>query len=843
MDKETFRMTPKRERRARRLVMMLMMSLLILGLVLMVFRTTAATTGGGENGGKGRSDHPSSLAFSSRVSTTFGGGGGGVGRDAMMSKNVMDGCHCATTTRERQQCPDCSEECESMKSSETAIDESIAGCDEKALKKASSSKIDVEIAALRAQLREANEKVKELQDIMKAKCHVTDYTQCSSACYSRVMRIKEQNAQCQKRLQSRGCTDCTVVAARSISKDRIATRRAAYHLIATALKAESKCGGGAGTTIDADRERMKLDVTDRERASEIQEKMTKNQREEITGEADMDDFLISKIDRSTLLDGALAHALEDLSIGNEEDKVTAEAYEKALKEIRAAASAGASAESKWLEQLRNRAEDINREANLKDLMMKKADVFRRDMASELSFPSIYGIPQSLGRALYKVANTGAKHAKEMLKLAPRYNRDFKTCAVVGNSQRLLLDSNGKEIDGHSAVIRMNNAPTVGFDRFVGNKTTLRTLNSIWTQRYSNTQIDSNKVANVMPLELGVTLVGTRVVPGDHFALQQRLRKSGRGDVSFVKMTDPSIAQAGKLLQNYKTALESVRKLEYAGKGSPSSGFLAIFAALQICDQVTVYGVGTESDLRSGSSQWHYWEKADYYQTSREFGEAPHHSWELERDVMLVLEATKKLRIVTPKSRDDQAATKAERIATAAILASDAAVRRHRTKANQQCARVGLSVCGCDAESDALHGGSGILEVAGKVSHGNRPAAKASVTLQKFDKTVAKKDDVSVVQRAAIALAHSYHLELPGVAAGGTSKKKKGTSASSSEEADGDDASNEEESSDGESNDSVLDAANSDDVVSEDHHAESNNGASHGGHGFMSNFFHGNHGGN
>ena len=478
MDKETFRMTPKRERRARRLVMMMMMSLLILGLVLMVFRTTAATTGGGENGGKGRSDHPSSLAFSSRVSTTFGGGGGGVGRDAMMSENVMDGCHCATTTRERQQCPDCSEECESMKSSETAIDESIAGCDEKALKKASSSKIDVEIAALRAQLREANEKVKELQDIMKAKCHVTDYTQCSSACYSRVMRIKEQNAQCQKRLQSRGCTDCTVVAARSISKDRIATRRAAYHLIATALKAESKCGGGAGTTIDADRERMKLDVTDRERASEIQGKMTKNQREEITGEADMDDFLISTIDRSTLLDGALAHALEDLSIGNEEDKVTAEAYEKALKEIRAAASAGASAESKWLEQLRNRAEDINREANLKDLMMKKADVFRRDMASELSFPSIYGIPQSLGRALYKVANTGAKHAREMLKLAPRYNRDFKTCAVVGNSGSLLETQFGFDIDKNEAVIRFNAAVTQGYEQFVGQKTTVRLLNAV-----------------------------------------------------------------------------------------------------------------------------------------------------------------------------------------------------------------------------------------------------------------------------------------------------------------------------------------------------------------------------
>ena len=87
----------------------------------------------------------------------------------------------------------------------------------------------------------------------------------------------------------------------------------------------------------------------------------------------------------------------------------------------------------------------------------------------------------------------------------------------------------------------------------------------------------------MPLELGVTLVGTRVVPGDHFALQQRLKTGTRRREFCEEMTDPFIAQAGKLLQNYKTALESVQgKPEYAGKGSPSSGFLAIFAALQIC---------------------------------------------------------------------------------------------------------------------------------------------------------------------------------------------------------------------------------------------------------------------
>ena len=129
-----------------------------------------------------------------------------------------------------------------------------------------------------------------------------------------------------------------------------------------------------------------------------------------------------------------------------------------------------------------------------------------------------------------------------------------------------------------------------------------------------------------------------------------------------------------------------------------------------------------------------------------------------------------------------------------------------------------------------------MEVAGKVSHG-QSAVKSSVTLQKFDKVVAKKDEESVVQRAAIALARSYNLELTGVSASASKKKKAATTSSVGEY--GGDASREREISDGESNDSVVDAANREDVLSEDHHEESNSGSSHGGHGFMSNFFHGN----
>ena len=48
---------------------------------------------------------------------------------------------------------------------------------------------------------------------------------------------------------------------------------------------------------------------------------------------------------------------------------------------------------------------------------------------------------------------------------------YKTCALVGSSGTLLLDEMGREIDEHDVVIRFNNAPTEGYEKHVGSKTT------------------------------------------------------------------------------------------------------------------------------------------------------------------------------------------------------------------------------------------------------------------------------------------------------------------------------------------------------------------------------------
>jgi hypothetical protein len=94
---------------------------------------------------------------------------------------------------------------------------------------------------------------------------------------------------------------------------------------------------------------------------------------------------------------------------------------------------------------------------------------------------------------------------------------------------------------------------------------------------------------------------------------------------------------------------------------------------QMCDKVSVYGVG---DGMAGS--WHYFESRDFA-TSREFGVDPHHSFELEHDMLQIMHAAG---VIEHHRTDHANATFALKAATAAQV--NRARCRMRTMASAEC---------------------------------------------------------------------------------------------------------------------------------------------------------------
>ena len=65
----------------------------------------------------------------------------------------------------------------------------------------------------------------------------------------------------------------------------------------------------------------------------------------------------------------------------------------------------------------------------------------------------------------------SKNIQNLLKI-----QENNKIAIVGSSSKLLKKKYGKKIDNHHVIIRFNRAPTKGFEKYVGSKTTLRFLN-------------------------------------------------------------------------------------------------------------------------------------------------------------------------------------------------------------------------------------------------------------------------------------------------------------------------------------------------------------------------------
>ncbi|XP_073323767.1 ST3 beta-galactoside alpha-2,3-sialyltransferase 8 [Pagrus major] len=186
----------------------------------------------------------------------------------------------------------------------------------------------------------------------------------------------------------------------------------------------------------------------------------------------------------------------------------------------------------------------------------------------------------------------------------------RSCAVVGNSGKLRQSGNGKLIDSHGSIIRMNKAVTRGFEKDVGNRTTHHFL-------YPESAVD---------IKHGVSLVLLPFKLRDLEWLTSAL-STGTVKMTYMRVKERVEADKDKVLVVNPGFFKYVndRWTERHGR-YPSTGMLAIIFALHICDQVSVFGYGADQQ-----GNWHhYWEENRYAGAFRKTGV---HSADFETEVI------------------------------------------------------------------------------------------------------------------------------------------------------------------------------------------------------------------
>ncbi|EHB18795.1 Beta-galactoside alpha-2,6-sialyltransferase 2 [Heterocephalus glaber] len=170
-------------------------------------------------------------------------------------------------------------------------------------------------------------------------------------------------------------------------------------------------------------------------------------------------------------------------------------------------------------------------------------------------------------------------------LSQLHPRGLRSCAVVMSAGAILNSSLGAEIDSHDAVLRFNSAPTRGYEKDVGNKTTIRIINSQILTNPSYHFIDSSLYKDVIlvawdPAPYSSNLYLWYKKPDYNLFtpyIQHRQRNPAQ---AFYILHPKFIWQLWDIIQeNTKEKIQP---------NPPSSGFIGIIIMMSMCDEVHVY---------------------------------------------------------------------------------------------------------------------------------------------------------------------------------------------------------------------------------------------------------------
>ncbi|XP_017348641.1 alpha-N-acetylgalactosaminide alpha-2,6-sialyltransferase 6 isoform X3 [Ictalurus punctatus] len=158
------------------------------------------------------------------------------------------------------------------------------------------------------------------------------------------------------------------------------------------------------------------------------------------------------------------------------------------------------------------------------------------------------------------------------------------CAMVTSSSHLLGTGAGAEIDRAECVIRMNDAPTSGFEADVGNKTTLRVVAHSSVIRFFRKPqefLNCSDCPSVIfwgpPTKIGPSANGAL------YKLIHRVAATCTNLTTFV--VTPSKMRKFDTLFHKETGRDRQKSQSWL-----STGWFTMVIAIEICDKIKVYGM-------------------------------------------------------------------------------------------------------------------------------------------------------------------------------------------------------------------------------------------------------------
>jgi hypothetical protein len=148
------------------------------------------------------------------------------------------------------------------------------------------------------------------------------------------------------------------------------------------------------------------------------------------------------------------------------------------------------------------------------------------------------------------------------------------CAVVGASRNLLGSHYGELIDAHDVVFRINRAPTDDYDSDVGEKTTHHVM---WPRDLEEWQYDREAYLLMTPITANTKDVFDRIL----YLVDEEIH----WDPLRVRIIHPEFVMY--LHENWTKGWMTY----------PSTGFITLMIALNVCEEVDVFGFGADASGR------------------------------------------------------------------------------------------------------------------------------------------------------------------------------------------------------------------------------------------------------